>query len=409
VIRCVLALAAVLALSTRLPAAHAEPSAASPDIVSYEAEGEASSAAGGTEARTAALDDAFARAVAMAINDLVTEDGRTAHKGALDREIIGHARVWVVKFTVTKDEVTDDRRQLTVSVRIDRQKVRARLTELAIPLRDTPATTTAPEEPASTARTVTILLRLTSPTGVRADYGQTAEKDLPGVAAMTAYLRGGGFAVRRAPASGPAARATGELPVDDDEADALAGDAKADVALIGGVTVGATVPVRGVATSAALVTAHLKLMDRKDRKTIGQSTAVAAARGEDPGLVAYAIDRALDAAAADLIPPGPTKMTQAGSFHGEDTPIPETGIVLLRLPTKTPYQAVQAELKYLAGAKAVKAAAVRRLSPNGWVIGVTTQDSVEKIAAIARKSQGDTPAVVKIVDGIVDVTLAGAP
>ena len=41
-------------------------------------------------------------------------------------------------------------------------------------------------------------------------------------------------------------------------------------------------------------------------------------------------------------------------------------------PAKTPYAMVLAEQKYLAGAKGVRAATLRRLSPNGWVIGVAT-------------------------------------
>ena len=109
----------MLALCAR---AHAE------DIVAYEAEGDAASA--GADARTAALDDAFARAVGSAVADLVAGDVRTTHKGELDREIVGHARLWVARFTVTKDDTEDGRRQLVVSVRIDRDKIKARLDEL---------------------------------------------------------------------------------------------------------------------------------------------------------------------------------------------------------------------------------------------------------------------------------------
>jgi hypothetical protein len=98
------------------PRAHAE------DVVAYTAEG--STAASNPDARTVALDNAFARAVGSAIGEIVAGDVRTAHKGEIDREIIAHARLWVARFTVTKDEVDDDRRELTVSVRIDRDKLR---------------------------------------------------------------------------------------------------------------------------------------------------------------------------------------------------------------------------------------------------------------------------------------------
>src|ERR1700733_6068606 len=151
-------------LTLALPA-HAE------DVVGYEAEGDAPVA--GADPRVAALDDAFARAVVSAIADLISGDVRTAHKAELDREIVGHARLWVTKFTVTKDETNDDRRQLTVSVRIDRDKIRARLGELDIATHDPSAPADAP----APSHTVTILLRVTTPAAVHADFGASADKD----------------------------------------------------------------------------------------------------------------------------------------------------------------------------------------------------------------------------------------
>jgi hypothetical protein len=196
------------------------------------------------------------------------------------------------------------------------------------------------------------------------------------------------------------------LPLADDEADALANDAKAEVMAIAGVTVAAGMPVRGLPTTASLVTAHVRVVDRKDKKVIGQASAVAAARGDDPG---YGIDRALVAAMADVLPPPPRKLAQPGTFKGTDTPIAEPGIVLVRLPAQTPFSMVLLEQKYLAGAKGVRAATLRRLSPGGFVIGVQTSVSVEQVARIAKKPPAtDTNAAVKIVGEIVEVTLSGA-
>jgi hypothetical protein len=378
--------------------AHAE------DIVAYQAEGDAPAAA--ADARVMALDEAFATAVTSALADLVDGSVRTQRKGELDRELIGRARLWVAKFAVTKDDTVDGRRQLTASVKIDRDKLRARLAELGIPTKDVSG---EPGQPA--ARTATILLRITVGTGARAVYGANAEKELPGVSALTTLLRNAGFAVRRAPASGPAARADGELPLGDDEAEALAAEAKADVMAIAGVGIGAPVAVRGQPINAALVTAHVRMVDRgvagKDRKVIGQGAASAATRGDDPG---YAIDRALLAAAVDVLPPAPTKLTGPRTFAGDDTPVGEPGVVLVRLPARTPYSMVLAEQRYLAGAKGVRAATLRRLSPAGWVIGVVTSEPIEQVARIAKKPPAtDTAATVKIVGDLVEVSLAGGP
>jgi hypothetical protein len=368
------------------------------DVVAYEADGDAP--ATGSDPRVAALDDAFAHAAAAAIADLVAPDVRAARKGDLDREIIGHARLWVTKFTVTRDETDDARRHLTVNVKVDRDKLRARLGELDIVTSEGGAAV-----PAGSVKTVTILERLASAKALRADFGPNADKDLPGVPALTTALRAAGMAVRKAPASG-AVKPDGELPVEDADAATLAEQAKADLALVAGVTIGDFVPVRGQGQEAALVTAHLRMLDHG--KPVGQGTAIAAARGEDG--IGYAVDRAVTSALGDVMPPAPQKLAQAGSFTGDDTPIGEPGVVLVRLPAKTPFGMVLEEQRYLAGAKGVRSASLRRLSPAGWVIGAVTTDSIERVAAIVKHPPTtDTSTQVKVVGDVVEVTLGAAP
>jgi hypothetical protein len=385
----------VLALLLVAPFAYAE------DIASYEMEGD--SDAGGSDPRVAALDEAFSRAAAAAVGELVDADVRKANKAVVDKEIVGRARLWVAKFTVTKDENTDGRRQLTVMVRIDRDKMRARLAELNI------ATGQVGETPKPGAKTVVVLMRISSPEGARASYGATAEKELPGMGAFAAALRAAGMTTKRAPASGPAAKPGGELPLDDGEADALAAEAKADVVAIAGVTVGDPMFVRGVAGNGVLVTAHVKVIPRGG-KPMGHGVAVTAARGSDAAVVAAAIERALVAAASDVLPAPKSALSQAPTFSGDDTPIGQDGVVLVRMSPKTPWGLVVAEQKYLNGAKGVQRAVIRRLSPGGWVIGVTTTESIERIAGIARKAPAsDTSAKVKIVGNIVEVALSGSP
>jgi len=377
------------------PLAYAE------DIASYEMEGD--SDAGGSDPRVAALDEAFSRAAQAAVQELVDADVRKAHKGAIDKEIVGRARLWVAKFTVTKDATNEGRRELTVMVRIDRDKMRARLAELNI------ATGAVGETPKPGAKTVVVLMRITTPEGTRASYGATAEKELPGMGALASALRGAGMTTKRAPASGPAAKPGGDLPLDDSEADALAAEAKADVVAIAGVTVGEPIAVRGVAVSGVLVTAHVKVIPRGG-KPMGQGVAVVAARGSEASVIATAIERALVAAASDVLPPSKPALSQAPVFSGDDTPIPQDGVVLVRMSPKTPWGLVVAEQKYLAGAKGVQRAVLRRLSPGGWVIGVTTTESMERIAQIAKKAPAtDTSTKVKIVGNIVEVTLSGSP
>jgi len=354
------------------------------DVVAYEAEGQAATT--GADPRVAALDDAFARAVNAALADVVAADVRAAHKVDLDREFVSHARVWVAKFTVTRDDTDNGMRELVVSVKIDRDKLRAKLGELGIATSEQGGAAT----PAGPVRSAAVLVRVATPGGVRADLGGSA---------IATALRGAGFVVRKAP---PAPE--GEL--DDAAAAQLAEQAKADSAIVANVSVGPEVPVRGQAQPASLVTAKVRWIDHG--KAVAAGTAIAAARGSD-GL-GYAVDRAVVGALSDVLPPQPQKLAQAGTFTGDDTPIAEAGIVLVRMPSKTPFSMVLEEQRYLAGAKGVHAASLRRMSPSGWVIGVTTDQSVEKVASIAKRPPvTDTNAAVKIVGDVVEVTLSGAP
>ena len=370
------------------------------DVATYDTDGDAETS--GADPRVAALDEAFAKAINLALIDVVAADVRGAKKVELDRELVSHARLWVAKFTVTKDTTSDDRRQLRVTVRVDRDKVRAKLAEMAIPVM------TAGE--ASKGRSVTILLRLSEGTSVRASYGATAEKELPGLGALASALRAGGMSIKRAPASGPAAKAGGDLPLDDDEADGLGGDAKAELAAIAGVTVGSPVVVRGLPTSAVLVTAHLRVLERRGRKVVGQGVATVASRSADPAVIGHAIERALVAASLDVLPPAKQALTVATGFTGDDTPLGDAGVVLVRLAPKTPWGLVAAEQKYLAGAKGIQRAVIRRLSPGGWVIGVTTTESVDRIAQIAKKAPtADSSVKVRVAGDVVEVAIGGAP
>jgi hypothetical protein len=387
--------------------------ASAEDVVAYQADGD--SDANAPDARVTALDDAFARATAQAVNDLVEPEVRRQSKPVIDRELIGHARLWVISYKVTREVVADDRWRFSLSVRIDRDKLRARLAELNIAVREAgEAPPVAGQGGAqSGAQSAIVLLRVAAPDGVHATYGLAAEKEVAGLAALSTVLRRASFAVKRAPASGPAARADGELPLDDDTAEALAAEAKADLAVIAGVAVGPPVPLRGVAASSVLVTARLRMIDRKAHRLIGQGAAVVASRSSDPGEVGYAIDGALLAAGLDassLPAQGAQGLGQAQAFTGDDKPVVEPGVVLVRLARTTPWAMVQAELKHLIGARGVSHATLRRVSPAGWVIGVTTTDSIDRIASIVKKPPAaDTTMSVKIAGDLIEATLSGAP
>ncbi len=376
-------------------------SARAEDIAGYQVDGDAD--AGGADPRVAALDEAFGRAVAMALADVLDAATRKTHKQVLDKEILGRARLWVAGFKVDKDDTIDGRRQLTATVRVDRDKMRARLDQL-----DIAAAGGSGPDAAVGARTGVILLRVTETGGMRSSFGAGSEKEVPGLGALSSALRGSGITIKRASASGTTARPTGDLPLDDEDAEAIAVDSRSELAVIAGVTVSAAVAVRGVATPASLVTAHVRVVSRS-RKLVGQGVASVASRGTDASATQAAIDRALLGAVGDAMPsPADTAIAGPKGFTGDDTPIAEPGVVLIRMPAKTPFALVAAELKYLSGARGISRAALHRVSPGGWVIGVTTSESVQKIASIAKKAPtSDTSVQVKIVGELVELAIAG--
>jgi hypothetical protein len=371
--------------------------AAAEDIASYEVEGESDAA--GTDPRTAALDAAFGRAVVAAVGDVLDAETRKTNKAAIDKDVVGRARLVVAKFTVTKDVTESGRRQLTVVVRVDRDKVRERLEALNIKA-------VAPPLPVAANKAV-ILLRITNGETTTASYGTAGLQAMPGLGALSAQLRKHGLTILRAPTQG-SVRPTGDLPIDDSEADTLGVTAGVESVAIAGVSVGDPVAVRGMAGDAVLVTAHVRMIG-KGKKLVGQGMAAVAARGRDASVVAAAVERALVSAAEDVMPTTQS-IGQAGGFQGEDTPVAEPGVVLVRVSPKTPYALVAAEVKYLAGARGISRAVLRRMSPGGWVIGVSTTESVQKIASIAKRAPSSGSSVqVRVVGDIVEVNLTGAP
>ena len=204
-------------------------------------------------------------------------DVRAARKADLDREIVG-ARAAVGREVHRDPDDTDDaRRQLVVSVRIDRDKLRARLAELNIATAR-PALAVA----TGTAKTAAVLVRVTM-TGSAGSPGPT-RSDL-GVPALTGALRAAGIVVRR-PRRGPTATST-TRPRHSSRSRRRPRWRSSPASASARSCRCAASP-----QPAALVTAKVRMLDKG--KPVGQGTAIAAARGEDT--TGYAVDRALTAA-----------------------------------------------------------------------------------------------------------------
>lgn len=385
------------------------------DVASYQSSGGASAGVG--DPRTAALDEAFARAVRSALADVLPSDQRAAHQGELDREIIGRARRWVTTFTVTKDDVVDGRRELMVAVQIDRDKIRARLEQLHL--------AAAPRAESIAAPLIAVDVHVTA-----APRKHTTAFARAGIGALTAVLQAAGMAVR--PVTGRA-NATRDAANADTEPAGGEPPAAPTLTAIADLSIGEPTQVRGQAHDAVLVAAQVRLVDNggaaarqepapgaRNRSNAGdaviaQGQGTAAARIDEPR---SGVERAITLAATPVLPRLPGKLASPAPRATETTPVAEPGVVLVRLPPGTSYAMVLAEQRFLAGAKAVRAATLRRVSSTGWLIGVTIapgtdatpQAAIDRVAQIATQPPAnDVQVAVKVVRGVVEVTIAGPP
>jgi len=380
----------------------------------YHVDGEAD--AGGTDPRVAALDVAFAAATREALADLVAPADLKAHKADLDREVVGRARKWVASYKVTSEVTAGDVRKLVVDVKIAVDKLTARLGELGVAVVADSGGDGAVPDPTAVAgagrgKKATVLLRVDTPRSVIASYGAAAERDVPGLASLTAAVRAAGWQPVSAPASGPAARQGDEL-LGDDSARALAGSAGADLAVVVGVYVDASGEVRGTSEHGALARARVRVLDRAGG-LVGDGTALGGAHGTDDGaMAAAAIATASVDAFADARPAGSS--TGAGPVAAVTAGTDEVLIEITARDKRDapPWSMVRAIRDKLAGGKGVRVS-IRRLAAREVVLGVSGGGrGADKLARDIRDLEhkiSDTSFATKVAGNVVEVRVSGSP
>jgi hypothetical protein len=391
-------LAAILLAAVAVPtAARAE------DLATYETAGAADAAA--ADARTRALDLAFAAAVKKAIGELVSAADAARRKDDLDRNIVARARLWVASFKVVTQATEGTQLKLTAAIRIDRDRLRAKLGELGI------ATTAAPPEPPAilAPRTATVLMRVINPGGVvAATYGAGASREIPASEAVAGVVAASGLAVVAAPASGAPARPDGDLPLDDAAARALAGTAGAQIAVVVHVQVDGAGPVRASRQTGALARARARIL-AADGELLGESSSlggayagsdVLAANGALTRAAALAVTGALPSAGAAAVgaPPPPAPPPPLTAAKGE---------VLVRIKNLGAWAPVAALRQQLATTAGVQKVRIARLAADEVVLAVATSQRADRVAAAARATP-DLRARVLTEDGIVEIIASEA-
>ncbi|MCB9575390.1 MAG: hypothetical protein H6709_25215, partial [Kofleriaceae bacterium] len=188
-------LAAALGVAVVLGAA----GVAAADVGTFAVEGSAPADLG--DARTAALDQAFQAATAAALDELTTAAARAPQADTITTEVLRRARLWVASFKVTSQRTAGDRLELSVAVRIDLDKLRAKLEDLGVPL----GGDAGPAPVGSHARGATMLLRLQTPEGVTSTYGPSGDASLGLAVLVGPVLATRGLVPVPAPGSGPRA------------------------------------------------------------------------------------------------------------------------------------------------------------------------------------------------------------
>ncbi|MEZ4401878.1 MAG: hypothetical protein R3B06_17750 [Kofleriaceae bacterium] len=383
-----------------LVAALAVASAARADVVSYASHG--ASAASAADARTRALDLAFASAVTEAVADLAGSAARV-RADVVDAEIIRRARRFVGSFSVSAERTVGDRLELDVTVRVDVGKLAARLVELGVELRPTPP----PPPPVVAARAATILYRVTGVGAPAATFGAAARTDVPGLDALAAAVASAGFRVVAPTAAGPAPGDGGQLPVDDGGARTLAGEVQADLAVVAGVAVGAPGRVRGTPLVAAPVRAWLRVVDADGAATPTPIAVATAAWGNSERVAVDAADAAARALAARAFGrPAPTAPTTPGD---RAPALRAARGVTVRLTGAGAWQAALLVRADLTAAPGVKQTSYAGVSADEVVLAVDGI-SVDKAASIAKATPGFA-ARTRVVDGavVVEIKSIGGP
>jgi hypothetical protein len=375
--------------------------AAAEDVATYETDGAADTAV--ADARTRALDVAFAAAVRRALTEVVPAAELARRKDELDRQLVTRARLWVASFKVLRQADAGGTLRLTAAVRIDRERLRAKLAELGVPL--LPAAPVAP--PVAAPRAATVLMRVVNPGGVMATYGAGASREIPASEAVAAAVQATGLSVVPAPASGPAVSPEGALPLDDAAARALATAAGAQVAVIVSVGLDGAGAVRASRQTGALAHARVRVLG-VDGALMGEGTAQGGAyAGSEVPAMNGALIRAASLAVTAALPTARGEVAGAPPRPAPPPPLAAAkGEVLVRVRGTTTWSTIGALRQQLSTTAGIDRVRIDRLGADEVVLAVTTGQRADRVAAAA-KATADLRARVLTEDGVVEVILAG--
>jgi hypothetical protein len=277
--RVAIAIAVLLGLGVE-SRAHAE------DLASIDVGGAAEGAGEGVKQK--ALDAAFGEAIDKVLRAMLPGDVRTRHKKVLRDDIERRARLYVGSYKILDERRIEGELRLQVTVKVDRDKIRAALAELNIDAE-------AGGSGGGSRPRVVVLLKYSESASTSTTFGSTGGDGGAGGRAFSAELRSHGFdLIDATKTQAPLGEATdSRLPLGDDAAIELARQLGAGGAFIVGIDTAAEGPVRGTRLVGAAGKASVRVVDTRSGKVIASESIDGAGFGDDA-------DAAIASAASEL-------------------------------------------------------------------------------------------------------------
>jgi hypothetical protein len=372
-----------IAMAAALVAALVAATPARAETVRLEVAGEAPASA--EDARTRALDAAFAEAVSQALGRLVEASVQRQRSEDIARVTVRRARRFVRSYRVLDERAGAERVQVRIAAQVDMDGLRAALAEVGIAARPADAAASSPPgtEPAPRGAPGALLL-------VRAQVaGGSVSSAGPdgGVAtqALARQIRELGFALRQGdeqraqPANEP-----GALPFDDAAAAGLGQAAGAACVVVAGFEISPAVRIRGTRLHGTAGSARVRVLDVRS----GVAEVVAEAEVSGGGF-AGAAESALEQAQSTLAQrlAGGVAELVAGHFRPV---VAAEGALLIEVRGHTRWQDVEAIMTHLARTSGITRVWPRRVG-GSLILAVDTDAEGEReqrrvAAALSRLS-----------------------
>jgi hypothetical protein len=343
------------------------------DTVRIEATGEAAAeATGGTEARTRALDAAFAEAVTQALARLVDGSVQRQRGEDIARVTVRRARRFVRSYRVLDEGTRGQRMEVRIAAQVDLDGLRAALAEIGIEARGgesggADGATPAPAAGKAGASGALVLMRVEVVGSTQASLGTGA------IEALERQVSELGFGLRRA--SEAAGRRAGDgdaLPFSDDAAAELGEEAQAACVLVVGLEVTPAVRVRGTRLHGAAGHGVIRVLDVRS----GVAEVVAEAEVSGGGF-ADAPEAALERAASVLGQRLIGAVSPAMGAHFRPAVATE-GALLVEIRGHTGWQQVSSIISQLARTSGIERVWPRRVGSGAVILAVDTDGDGER-------------------------------